>query len=152
MKLNTFLLAILLLSGAGIFATKSAHAQDSFHGATARLKKYKAIYVLDESDDKKIRGTLRNIGNALNDPRLKGKLEVELIAFGDGVTVYQKSGPYESLLKDLQAKGVILAQCDNTIRERHIDKNTLFSFISYVPSGNGEIIIRQQQGWAMVHP
>lgn len=131
---------------------KSQSSQQSFTGAKATLQHYKALYVIDVDDAKKIAGTLRNINNALEDPRLKGKLEVELIAFGSGVAVYEKSGSFEKALQSLQAKGVLLAQCENTIRERHIDKNTLFPFISYVPSGNGEIIIRGSQGWAVVHP
>jgi len=90
--------------------------------------------------------------NALDDPRLRGKLRLELIVFGDGVAVFMKSGPYEQALNDLRMKGVVLAQCSNTMRERKIDKNDLFPFISYVPSGNDEIIIRQYEGWAVVHP
>ena len=131
---------------------KGQSVQQSFTGAKATLKHYKALYMLDSNDPKTITGTLRNINNALEDQRLKGKLEVELIAFGDGVAVYEKSGTFEETLKALQAKGVLLAECENTVRERHIDKNNLFPFISYVPSGNGEIIIRQSQGWALVHP
>jgi uncharacterized protein len=123
-----------------------------FKGAKATLNSYHALYILNSSDEKKITGTLRNIKNALEDPRLKGKLEIELIVFGEGVKVYEKTGPFEQTLKDLQAKGVILAQCENTIKERQIDKSTLFPFISFVPSANGEIIIRQYQGWAIVHP
>jgi intracellular sulfur oxidation DsrE/DsrF family protein len=140
---------------AAIIVVKPAFAQTkdtTFTGAKATMAHYKALYYLDEADPKKIKGTLRNIDNALEDERLKGKLEVELIAFSDGVAVYDKSGPYEAALLALQKKGVILAQCSNTVRERHIDKSTLFSFISYVPSGNGEIIIRQAEGWATIHP
>ncbi len=140
---------LMLLCTVGGFAQTQPK---QFTGAKAVLKHYKALYVLNSGDEKKITGTLRNLKNALDDPRLKGKLEVELIAFSDGVAVYQKSGPFEKTLLELQARGVLLAQCENTIRERHIDKTELFDFISYVPSGNGEIIIRQQQGWAVVHP
>lgn len=140
---------LMLLCVAGSFAQTQPK---QFKGAKAVLKHYKALYVLNSGDEKKITGTLRNLKNALDDPRLKGKLEVELIAFSDGVAVYRKNGPFEKTLLELQARGVILAQCENTIRERHIDKTELFDFISYVPSGNGEIIIRQQQGWAVVHP
>lgn len=138
-----------------IVSVKPALAQSTpsdFTGATATQAHYKALYFLNDADPKKIGGTLRNINNALEDPRLKGKLEVELVAFGEGFTVFQKSGNYEALLKALQQKGVILAQCSNTIRERNIDKETLFPFISYVPSGNGEIIIRAADGWAIIHP
>ncbi|MEB0249942.1 DsrE family protein [Mucilaginibacter sp. 10I4] len=137
------------------FASKPAFAQSAqsdFKGAEATKSHYKALYYLDDADPKKIKGTLRNIDNALEDVRLKGKVEIELVAFSDGVAVYDKSGPFEATLLALQKKGVILAQCNNTVMERHIDKASLFPFISYVPSGNGEIIIRQAEGWATIHP
>lgn len=130
-------------------------AQDhtpTFSGAIATLNSYKALYVLNSGDEKKITTTLRNINNALNDPRLKGKLQIELVVFGDGVSAYLKTGPFEASLKELQQKGVILAQCENTLKQRKIEKSSLFPFISYVPSANGEIIIRQYEGWAIVYP
>jgi uncharacterized protein len=37
-----------------------------------------------------MKGVLRNINNTLNDPRLKGKSQVELVAFGDGVDIFIK--------------------------------------------------------------
>lgn len=143
---------MVLALGFMVQTAKGQNQDKPFNGAEATFSSYKALFVLNEGDEKKIKGTLRNIKNSLEDPRLKGKLEIELIAFSDGVSVYAKAGQFEETLKALQAKGVILAQCENTIRERKIDKNTLFPFISYVPSGVGEIIIRQQQGWAIVHP
>ncbi|WP_454802805.1 DsrE family protein [Mucilaginibacter phyllosphaerae] len=152
MKKYTFLLAATAL----LAIVKPAIAQQNnasvFAVATAKLKHYNALYILNSGDEKKIKATLRNIDNAIEDPRLKGKLHVELVAFGDGVAVYMKSNDYEEALKKLQAKGVILAQCSNTIKERKIDKANLFPFIFYVPSGNGEIILRQYEGWATVHP
>lgn len=127
----------MLAAFALFFLTKSTAAQTNavFTGAKLTLKSYNALYILNSNDDKKIKATLRNLDNALEDPRLKGKLHVELIAFGDGVSVFMKTNPYEETLKNLQAKGEILAQCNNTVRERKIDKNDLFDFISYVPSG-----------------
>ncbi|GAC1312865.1 MAG: hypothetical protein NVSMB24_35200 [Mucilaginibacter sp.] len=151
MKKHILILVAIVL----VALAKTASAQNdpaAFTGAEAKLKHYNALYILNSNDDKRIKATLRNLDNALEDPRLKGKLHVELITFGDGVAVYMKSNPYEETLKALQAKGVVLAQCSNTVRERKIDKNDLFPFISYVPSGNGEIILRQYDGWAVVHP
>ncbi|MEO5995395.1 MAG: DsrE family protein [Chitinophagaceae bacterium] len=124
----------------------------SFQGAPATLKKYNALYFINESDEKKVKGIIRNINNALSDPRLKGKLEVELVAFGDGVEIFKRSNHYDTLLMTLRDKGVLLAQCENTVRERKIAKDELWPFISYVPSGNGEIIIRQSEGWSVIHP
>lgn len=114
--------------------------------------KYRAIYQLNSDDDKVIRNTLRNIKNALEDPRLQNKVTIELVAHGSGVTAYKKDHPYESLLQELQSKGVLLVECENTLRERKIAKEELFPFIQYTPSGNGELIIKQAEGWSYVHP
>lgn len=54
-----------------------------FTGAQSHLNEYHALYILNDSGDKKIKGVIRNINNALEDPRLKGKLKVELVAFGE---------------------------------------------------------------------
>ncbi|MES2425370.1 MAG: DsrE family protein [Bacteroidota bacterium] len=137
-----------------VVSLKPAMAQSNagFTGAVAKLPHYKALYFVDDTASAKIGMTLRNIGNAIEDPRLKGKVEIELVAFAGGYTMFLKSGKYESQLLALQKKGVILAECENTIRERKIDKATLFDFIGYTPSGNGEIIIRGNEGWTIVHP
>ena len=149
MKIKTFLLAVILLLGVKSFSQINPI---DFHGAVANAKSYKAVYFIDDSSSHKIKATLRNINNALEDPRLKGKLEVELVVFGDGVEVFKKINHYDTLLTALQKKGVILAECLNTIKERNIKKDELWNFISYVPTGNGEVIIRQAQGWSVVHP
>lgn len=152
MKSLHFILLFVAINFSLVSLAQTNGQANVFHGAEASGKEYKALYILNESDDKKIRAVIRNINNALEDPRLKGKLQVELIAFGDGVALYKKSNRYDTLLTVLQSKAVILAQCENTVRERKISKDELWPFVSYVPSGNGEIIIRQYQGWAVVHP
>lgn len=150
-KISVTAILIMLFFSPKIYSQNTNHHKN-FQGAVATLKSYKALYILDASDDKKIKGIIRNINNALDDPRLKGKLEVELVAFGDGVEIFKKTNHYDTLLLKLQKRGVILAECSNTIKERKISKDELWPFIFYVPSGNGEIIIRQYQGWATVHP
>lgn len=146
------LLLVITLAGLMVNANAQDQKAETFTGASAHKKHYQAVYQLNNDDEKVIKATLKNINNALEDPRLKGKLEIELVVHGGGVAVFKKDKPYEQQLKDLQGKGVILAQCLNTMKERNISKDELFDFISFVPSGNGEIIIRQQEGWAVVHP
>jgi intracellular sulfur oxidation DsrE/DsrF family protein len=134
---------------------KPAHGQadtSAFTTATAKLNRYDVLYIINFNDEKRIRGTFRNIEIAMEDPRLKGKLHAELLCCGDGVAVYQKNGVFEPILKDLMGKGVVLVQCSNTLTERQIDKSSLFSFILFVPSGPGEVILRQYDGWAIMHP
>jgi len=124
----------------------------NFTGAKATKKKYHAIYQLDNAETKIIEKTIRNINNALTDPRLAGKVEIELIAFGGGTDAYLTGSKYEGDLKALVQKGVLIAQCNNTLKERKITRDQLFNFIAIVPSGNGELIIRQAEGWAVIKP
>ena len=138
-----------------ILCTQSLFAQqqnDVYTGAKPKLSKYKAAYTLTTSDDKHIIHLLKNMKNALLDPRLKGKLKLELIVYSEGYKIYEKKGPYEELLKELLNMGVILTQCENSIIVRKIDKNTLFPFVSYVPSAQGEIIIRGADKWVIIQP
>ncbi|WP_020597651.1 DsrE family protein [Spirosoma panaciterrae] len=135
-----------------LFLAQSVVAQPDFHGAKATKSTYQVVYQLNTDDESKIKATLKNIQNALDDTRLKGKLEVELVVHGGGVVALKKGSPFEQTLLDLQKQGVVLAQCENTLRERKISKDDMLPFIGYTPSGNGELIIRQQQGWAIIHP
>lgn len=151
-KITSVLFIASLLLSIGVKAQNKAVDPSEFQGAVADKKSYKVVYQLNSDDEKVIKTTMKNMMNALEDPRLKGKLQAELVVHGGGVAVFKKSNPYEEQLKALRAKGVILAECENTLRERKISKDELFDFISFVPSGNGELIIRQEQGWAIIHP
>lgn len=148
-KLN--LLSIVFAFFITLSTLTPAMSQD-FHGAQATQSHYNAIYQLDTSNKAVMGKTLRNIKNVLNDPRLKGKLTIELIAYAGGTNIYFKGNGFGKQLKELKDKGVILAQCHNTLEERHLSLSQLYPFISVVPSGNGELIIRQAQGWAVVKP
>ncbi len=130
------------------FAAKAA----SFAGAPATQKHYRAVYQLDSSDPKLINQTLHNMKNALEDPRLKGKLELELVVFSGGTVVFKKDQPYEADVLALQQAGVILAQCANSLKAYKLTKDDMLPYISIVPTGNGELIIRQAEGWVLVHP
>lgn len=147
------LVAVLLLCFAALTTAMAQQADTAtYTGAKATKKEYKAAYQLNSDDDTKIKGTLHNIENALSDERLAGKLKIELVVHGAGIKIFMKGGAYEEELKTLKQKGVILAECLNTMRERNITKDQLYDFIGFVPSGNGELIILQQQGWAVIHP
>lgn len=155
MKKTIFVLLSVFLFGYNSNAqTNNAilKKNSEFTGAKATQKMYHAIYQLDVNDPKVIGKTIRNINNALNDPRLKGKIQVELIAFAGGTDAYLKGSKYENDLKTLVEKGVIVAQCENTLHERHISRDQIYDFIGVVPSGNGELIIRQAEGWSVVKP
>ena len=139
--------------GAALAFAAGPAAASTFHGATANPHhEYGAIFHLDSGGNHAIKKTLNNIENLLNDPRVKGHIHVELLANSKGFDVYVKNNGFEKKLRHLKAEGVILAQCSNTLRELHIARKDLYPFISIVPSGVGEITLRESQGWAYIHP
>jgi hypothetical protein len=153
---KSFVLLIFLAFGCLSLSAQSTNnlmeKNRAFTGAKAVAKHYKAIFQLDSKDPVIIEKTFRNMKNALNDPRLKGKIEIELVTFSGGTEVCLKGSKYEENLKDLVNKGVIVAQCANSLKERKIDRNELYDFIGLVPSGTGELILRQAEGWSVVKP
>lgn len=155
MKKSFLLLIFLVLSYSILPAQSTNNSMEknrAFMGAKAGDDHYKAIFQMDSKDPVVIEKTLRNLNNALKDPRLKGKIEIELIAFSGGTEAYLKGSKYENNLKDLVNKGVIIAQCANSLKERNIERNELYDFIGLVPSGTGELILRQAEGWSVVKP
>ncbi len=145
-----FILAFLI---AVVPVMAQTNDPNAFHGAQPTKDRYRAVYQLNTADTSIIRHALANIQNALNDPRLKGKLDVELVVYGGAVATYRKDKPYfEKEVASLQKQGVIMAMCENTMRMRKISRDELFPIISYVPTANGELIIREQEGWAIIRP
>ncbi|GAA0533959.1 DsrE family protein [Chitinophaga japonensis] len=151
--LSLALLCLAFSFGAHAQTTEKALERNrAFSGATATQAAYHAIYQLDTNNPKIIEKAIRNINNALTDPRLAGKVTLELVAFSGGTDAFLKGSPYEAALKALVEKGVIVAQCNNTLKERKLSREQLYDFIAIVPSGNGELIIRQAQGWSVIKP
>lgn len=133
-------------------AQQTLENNKQYTGAQAVEQVYKVIYQMDQDSPEVIKKTIRNINNLLNDPRLKGKLQVELVAFSGGTEAYRKGSDYEAGIKGLIQQGVTVAQCLNTLQERKIDKSELYDFLAYVPTGNGELVIRASEGWTIIKP
>jgi len=152
---------IILLLSVSLFSFFTLSAQElpealkknaSYTGAVANKTLYKAIYQLDSNTPATIEKAFRNIRNLLHDPRLIGKVEIELITFSGGTEAYLKNGKYEADLIDLISKGVQVSQCLNSLKERNLTRDDLFPFVGYVPSGNGELLIRAAEGWVIIKP
>ena len=148
----TLTTVMLLLIGISGQAQDRLQQNKEFTGAEATQDRYRAIYQMDSASPEIIKKTIRNINNLLKDPRLKGKVQVELVAFSGGTEAYRKGSEYEEAIRDLIVQGVTVAQCLNTLDERNISKSELYDFLAFVPTGNGELLIRATEGWIIIKP
>jgi intracellular sulfur oxidation DsrE/DsrF family protein len=145
------LIVMLLIASYGVGYAQHIN-QPSFENLISKKAKYKVVFQLNSGDEKVIESTLKNIANSMADSKLKNQITIELVVHGNGVVLFMKDHPYEKQILDLKEKGVILVQCLNTLKNKNISKEQLFPFIYYVESGVAEIIYRQHQGWAYIHP
>ena len=155
MKKYIVVLVALIFSTTLINAQTTNEALETnraFTGAVAKKKSYRAIYQLDTNDPKIIDKAIHNINNALSDPRLAGKIQIELVTLSGGTEAVMIGSKFEKDIKELVEKGVIVAQCNNSLVQRKLTRDQIYDFIAVVPSGNGEIIIRQAEGWAIIKP
>ena len=51
-------------------------------------------------------------------------------------------------ITELKAKGVTFAACENTLRERKIEKTAILSEAIFVPAGILEVIMKQEDGYS----
>ncbi|HET9079919.1 MAG TPA: DsrE family protein [Trebonia sp.] len=105
---------------------------------------------LDEAGEAKHEAVTRNVANLLGD--LGEGTEVELVAHGPGVALCLAGSPQAEAVGALIARGVVVAACENTLRAQGIAARRLVPGVVTVPSGVGELVRKQRQGWAYVRP
>lgn|SRR5699024_3925523 len=148
----SLLLTLTLFSGHAFSQEKALLDNATYQGAKATESSYKVIFQLDRGSDEIIQKAIRNINNLLEDPRVKGNVEIQLVAFSGGTNAFKKGSGYQKAIQGLVEKGVLVTQCLNTLKERKIAKSELYDFLGYVPTGNGELLLRAAQGWTIIKP
>jgi uncharacterized protein len=110
------------------------------------LKKYKIVIQLTNSDTAVHRATVKQISNALiAAPNSK----IEVVCHNNGISFLQSAKTLQGdKIKELKAKGVIFVACENTLRERKIDKSEIVPEAGFVPAGIIEVVDKQTKGWA----
>lgn len=109
-----------------------------------------AVIHLDEDGDAKHEAILRNIANLIED--LGGDLRIELVAHGPGISIALSEHSLVEHVRSLIDRGVVIVACENTLLIKNIDRSRLTQGVQTVPSGMGELVRKQQEGWAYVRP
>ena len=113
-------------------------------------KKYKVIFHIDEMIKSKL--VLGNINNLINDLG-EENLEVELLANSEAVKLMLKaSNEFSEQINSLKLKNVTFAACANSLRQMNLGKELLLDFCIVVPSGVGELVIKQTKGYSYIKP
>jgi uncharacterized protein len=102
---------------------------------------------------KRLLANLRNHVEAVG----KAHVEIRVVSLGDGIGLFQSAANDKELagrVDALKGMGVRFLVCANTLRERKIDRTTLYGVgeDDLVPSGVAELARLQGIGFAYIHP
>ena len=125
----------------------------TFSAQAAEQLKYKVL--IQVSDD-----SVEKLLLALNAAKFVQKeygapnVAVQIVVFGPGVQTLKHYGPIPVPERVRQAKynGVRIAVCDDSMRAAKLRASDMLQDVSYVKSGLGELMEKQQQGWVYIRP
>ncbi len=108
---------------------------------------HKVVVQLNTSDTLVWHGALKNISNLQS--ALGANTLIELVAHGSGISILlEGKTTQKAKIAELASSEVLSMACENTIRERKIDRSTLLQQSGTVPSGVAEVVLKQEAGWA----
>jgi intracellular sulfur oxidation DsrE/DsrF family protein len=119
----------------------------AFLSFAANAQTHKVVIQLNTSDTLVWHGALKNISNLQT--ALGSSTQIELVAHGAGISILvDGKTTQKAKIAELAAMGVLFKACENTIRERKIDRATILPQVGTVPSGVAEVVLKQEAGWA----
>ncbi len=112
------------------------------------MKKYKIVFQLTSNDTLVHKALVKQLNNALAEaPNTK----LEVVCHNNGITFLQNATSKQSkAITALKAKGVDFAACENTMKERKIEKTDIVTEARFVPAGIIEIADKQSKKWAYI--
>jgi len=131
-----------------------AGAAPAAQPGSANSDPIKAVYHVNEPD--KVWTALRNIQNHLRDDP---SVRIVLVANGGGVdfllkdAVDKQGTPFQPILADLSAKGVVFKVCRNTLTARKLTDESVDDHAVVIQAAVAEIArLQQKEGYAYLKP
>jgi len=109
---------------------------------------YKVVYHLTTADTLAHKALIKQLNNLLA-AAPKAQLEVVCHNMGIYFLVTEKTQQAAGI-RDLKARGVDFVGCENTLRERKINRSELMPEVRTVPAGILEIVKKQRKKWAYI--
>jgi intracellular sulfur oxidation DsrE/DsrF family protein len=111
----------------------------------------RVVVHVTESNPQKWNMVLNNVANLQQDLG-KGKVTIEIVTHGPGIDMFKAESAVGARLAQALDSNVILAACENTMRNAKVEKADMYGGVSFVPSGVTHIIQRESQGWFYLRP
>jgi len=141
--------ALLLAVGAGASYgadQPAAKPATSAKKASTKSKKTKVVIQVSSSDPRAWAQALNYTEN-LQEVMGKDKVEIELVALGQGIGVLKLDSPHATRVAEALKRDISIQACEISMKRQKLSRDDMLSDIHYVPAGLGRIIQRQREGW-----
>ena len=127
--------------------------------ATQNADQFPTLNGMDSQDHKVVMqvtqadsvNQLAVVGQIQNLLKALPNVQIEVVCHSQGLPLLISSQSIvKSNISELQKKGVVFAACENTMRKNKVEKSELIPGTITVPSGLGEIILKQEEGWTYI--
>jgi len=117
-------------------------------GEAGSPKKHRAVFDLTADTPERWDAALRNVEN-LRQVFGPENVEAEVVVHGKAYPLLQKTNTaMDERLRGLQAGGVKLALCRNTMKRFNVTRESLFPFVETVDAAVAELVRQQEAGFA----
>jgi uncharacterized protein len=135
--MKTYLLLIVLL--AGVF---TAQAQDK------AVRQHRIVMQLVSGDTLVHKGLMRQLRNMLE---AAPTMQMEVVCHGPGMDLLMSDRSIVAdKVKHFSERGIVFLACENTIKEKQLDRSKVVPEAGYVQAGIIHIVERQEDGWSYI--
>lgn len=139
---NILLLTVLLL------ATNITFAQTRKTAKAKPAKVHKIIYQLTNGDAEIHKALMRQLGHVLE---AAPTAKIEVVCHGPGLDMLvENKTAVKDKIAEFSAKDVKFFACENTLKQKNIDRTAIVTEAGFVPAGIIYIVERQEQGWSYI--
>ena len=141
--------SLFLAGGAALIAAVLPVAAFAQAQVQAQPVRNRAVFQVTDNDPARWNMILNNMVNLKEGVGSEG-VDIELVAYGPGITMLKADSPVKHRIADAVKSGVQVNACQNTMNGMKLTPADMQPEIGYVPSGVVEVMKKQQQGWAYI--
>ena len=135
----------------GCAQAATTEQREAPRASVAKNVRERVVVQVSDSDPKTWNQALNVVSN-LQSAYGKNDVQVEIVAFGNGIGMLQLESEVGNRIQQAVASGAHVAACLNTMRGRKLVREDMLSGIGYVGSGVVELVEKHREGWVVIRP
>ncbi len=127
-----------------MFVFLAMHTQNAF----GQIKEDKVVFQLSSGDIEVHKALTRQLGNI---KKARPEMQIEVVCHNMGIDfLLLDKTTMGDQIRELAKQNIQFMACENTLKQKNIQKSAVMPEAGFVESGLIEILDRQAQGWGYI--